>query len=77
MSFNIFSFKITNNTVDIFCSIYYAQMCALLLLLLLLLLFSSFIIKIQADIMKIVKLNATGEFNRYVCTLLYSFFFLF
>jgi len=64
--------------MDIFCSIYYAQMCALLLLLLLLLLlFSSFIIKIQADIMKIVKLNATGEFNRYVCTLLYSFFFLF
>jgi len=36
----------------------------------------SFIIKIQADIIKIVKLNAISEFNRYVCTLLYYFFFL-
>lgn len=26
--------------------------------------------------MKVVKLNAIGEFNRYMCTLLYSFFFL-
>lgn len=37
--------------------------------------FSFFIIKIQADIIKVVKLNATSEFNRYMCTLLYSFFF--
>lgn len=37
--------------------------------------FSFFIIKIQADIIKVVKLNATSEFNRYVCTLLYFFFF--
>lgn len=47
----------------------YAQMCVHIII------FSFFIIKIQADIIKVVKLNATSEFNRYVCTLLYFFFF--